>query len=192
MNDTTRRTTPVSELAVRTLLSVLGEDPEREGLVKTPERVVRALREMTSGYHVDVEALLKTTFTEPADQMVVVTGIRVVSMCEHHMLPFTGTAVVGYIPDGRVVGLSKLPRVVDAFARRLQVQERLTEQVADAINQHLRPKGVGVVIRAHHACMGIRGAMQPTAMMTTSALRGVILEKAEARAEFLALANGAH
>jgi len=175
--------------AVRELITSLGEDPDRDGLVDTPIRVVDAFYELTRGYGADVEAMLGVTFVESYDQMVTVAGIRVVSLCEHHLLPFTGTAVVGYVPNGRVVGLSKLARVVDAYARRLQVQERLTNQVADAIEQHLEPKGVGVIITAHHSCMGLRGAMQPDAVMITSALRGVMLDKPEARAEFLAFAR---
>ncbi len=151
--------------------------------------MVKALGELTTGYDADIASILSTTFTEKCDEMVLVTGIRVVSLCEHHLLPFTGTAVVGYVPDEKVVGLSKLPRLVDAFARRLQVQERLTEQIATALIDHLKPKGVGVVIRAHHACMGLRGITQPNAEMTTSALKGVMREVPEARAEFLALAR---
>lgn len=175
--------------AVRELLAVLGEDPERDGLQRTPERVVRALAELMAGRDVDVAKLLATTFEDSCDEMVVVTGIRVASLCEHHLLPFTGTAAVGYIPNGRVVGLSKLPRVVEAYARRLQLQERLTAQIADAIAEGLNAKGVGVVITAHHSCMGLRGVTQPQAAMTTSALRGAMRETAEARAEFLALAR---
>lgn len=177
------------ETAVRSLLVGIGEDPDREGLADTPRRYVKALNELTSGYDADVAAILSTTFTEKCDEMVIVTGIQVESLCEHHVLPFTGTAVVGYIPNGKVVGLSKLPRLVNAYARRLQVQERLTEQVADAMVTHLDPKGVGVVIRAHHACMGLRGVRQGRAMMTTSALKGAMREVPEARAEFLALAR---
>jgi GTP cyclohydrolase I len=186
--------TGTAEEAVRVLLDVVGET-DREGLRDTPRRVVRTLMELTAGYDVDVDKLLQTTFDmdRNLDQLVVVTGIRLVSLCEHHMLPFTGSAVVGYIPaGGRVVGLSKIPRLVDAYARRLQVQERLTEQIADKLAERLQPVGVGVVIRAHHACMGIRGAQQPTAMMTTSALRGALLDKPAARAEFMALAQNGH
>ena len=175
--------------AVRVLLELIGEDPDRPGLIATPRRVVDALVEMTSGYSMDPAALLGVTFPDTCDEMVVVGPIRFVSLCEHHMLPFTGSATVGYVPDGRVVGLSKIPRVVVAFAKRLQVQERLTEQIADTINEVLMPKGVGVVIRAHHSCMGVRGVMQPDTVMTTSALRGVMLDKPEARAEFLAFAR---
>lgn len=183
-----------AEGAVRRLLWHIGEDPTRDGLAKTPGRVVRALAELTAGYSIDTDALMATTFAVNVDQLIVVSGIRLVSLCEHHLLPFTGTAVVGYLPaGGRVVGMSKIARLVDAFARRLQVQERLTEQIADTIQGQLQPLGVGVVIRAHHSCMGLRGPVQPNAMMTTSALRGALLDKAEARAEFLDLAhNGNH
>lgn len=176
-------------LGVVALLEWIGENPNREGLIETPRRVVEAYEELTAGYRADVGSILGVTFPDTCDEMVVVSGIRLVSLCEHHLLPFTGTVVVGYVPNGRVVGLSKIPRMVDALARRLQVQERLTEQIADALVEHLAPLGVGVLIRAHHSCMGLRGAMQPDAIMTTSALRGVLLEKPEARAEFLALAR---
>lgn len=171
------------------LLLAIGENPARQGLLDTPARVVRALQEMTGGHQVDVAALLGRTFDDTCDEMVVVSDIHLTSLCEHHMLPFTGTAAVGYVPDGKVVGLSKLARVVDAYARRLQVQERLTVQVAEAIEEHLHPKGVGVVIRATHSCMGVRGARQPNAITTTSELRGVMRSKPEARAEFFALAR---
>lgn len=177
---------------VRDLLYHIGEDPNREGLLDTPRRVVDALVELTDGYAADIAGILGVTFPDTCDEMVVVTGIRVVSLCEHHLLPFTGTAALAYVPNGRVVGLSKLPRMVTAFAHRLQVQERLTEQVADALVEHLGPLGVGVVIRAQHSCAGLRGAVQPDMVMTTSALRGVLLEKPEARAEFLALARNGH
>ncbi len=176
---------PVPTDAVRRLLQHLGENPDREGLADTPKRVVKALSEMTRGYQQDPAAILSTTFNVAHDQMIHVKGISVVSMCEHHMLPFTGTAHVAYIPSDRVVGLSKIPRVVHTFARRLQVQERLTDQIADAINDTLHPQGVGVRITAHHACMGLRGVGEREATMTTTALRGCFF-KAEARAEFLA------
>lgn len=166
------------------LLQYLGEDPSREGLTDTPLRVVKALKELTVGYDMDPATILGTTFDVKHDQMIHVKNIGVVSMCEHHMLPFTGTAHVAYVPSDRVVGLSKIPRVVQAFARRLQVQERLTDQIADAIEQNLNPRGVGVKIVAHHQCMGLRGVMQPDATMTTTALRGVMFESGP-RSEFL-------
>lgn len=192
--------------AVTRLLEHIGEDPSREGLADTPGRVLRALTEMTSGYDVDVESLLTRTFeSDGYGGLVVVTGVDFVSMCEHHMLPFTGTATVGYIPgrgpalddDGlhhapsRVVGLSKLARLVDVYARRLQVQERMTEQIADAIETHLGPEGIGVVIRATHSCLSCRGARKANAEMVTSSLRGALYEKPEARAEFMAIARPA-
>lgn len=179
----------VALAAVRSLLLVVGEDPGREGLQDTPGRVCRALVEMTRGYGMNAEEILATTFDEFCDQMVVVSGVRFASLCEHHMLPFTGHATVGYIPRTRVVGLSKLARLVEMFACRLQVQERMTFEIADAISAYLDPIGVGVVVAAHHACMGSRGARQPDGVMTTSALAGAMRDKPEARAEFLALAR---
>ncbi len=175
--------------AVIRLLEHIGEDPHRDGLLDTPKRVVKAYREMTEGYAVDVAALLATVFDERSDEMVVVSGIEFVSLCEHHLLPFVGEATVAYIPDTKVVGLSKIARLVDAFARRLQVQERMTTQIADAMEQHLAPRGVGVVVRARHACMGCRGVRKPGASMTTSALSGFMKDDPMARAEFLALAR---
>lgn len=170
--------------AVIRLLQHLGEDPTRDGLVNTPRRVVAALGELTAGYRADPAQILSTTFDVAHDQMIHVRDITVQSLCEHHMLPFTGTCHVAYIPTDRVVGLSKIPRVVHAFARRLQVQERLTDQIADAIDTHLKPAGVGVSITAQHACMGLRGVREPHATMTTTALRGAFFEP-QVRAEFL-------
>jgi GTP cyclohydrolase I len=177
--------------AVRRLLQHLGEDPTREGLVDTPARVVRALTEMTSGYQLDPAEVLERQFPDDYDEMVIVRGIDFHSLCEHHMLGFTGTATVAYVPaPGRgVVGLSKLARLVDLYARRLQVQERLTMQIADALEAHLQPLGVGVVVAARHSCMGCRGVRKPRAEMVTSAIRGVLRDKPEARAEFLSLAR---
>ena len=175
--------------AVVRLLQHLGEDPNREGLLDTPKRVVKALAEMTEGYHQDPASILSTVFDEQHDQMVVLEGIEFTSLCEHHMLPFVGTATVGYIPNGRVVGLSKLARIVECFARRLQVQERMTDQIADAITEQLHPRGVGVVIRAHHSCMGCRGVRKPAALMTTSSLAGLIKDDPAARAEFLSFSR---
>lgn len=179
------------EGAVRVLLRrVVREDPEREGLLDTPRRVVKALGEMTTGYGQDVHEILGTTFdTEGYDEMVVLRGIDFVSLCEHHMLPFTGTAAVGYVPGERVVGLSKLARLVDCFARRLQIQERMTKEIADAVMEVLSPQGVGVVVSAHHSCMGCRGVRKPGASMVTSYLAGVMRDNVAARAEFLALAG---
>ncbi len=179
------------EGAVRVLLRrVVWEDPEREGLLDTPARVVKALGQMTEGYQQDPVEILGTTFdTEGYDEMVVLRGIDFVSLCEHHMLPFTGTAAVGYVPGSRVVGLSKLARLVDCFARRLQIQERMTKEIADAVMEVLSPQGVGVVVAAHHSCMGCRGVRKPGASMVTSYLQGVMRDNVAARAEFLALAG---
>jgi GTP cyclohydrolase IA len=182
----------VGEVAVAALLELLGEDPSRPGLADTPRRVVAYLAELTAGYREDPGRYLSVAFEEPCDEMVVLAGVRFTSLCEHHLLPFTGTATVGYVPDRKVVGVSKLARVVEVYARRLQLQERLTRQVAEAITDHLEPLGVGVVLRASHACLACRGALQPDAVMVTSAMTGVMLEKPEARAEFLALAYGRH
>lgn len=173
------------------LLQYIGEDPKRGGLIETPARVAKAWKHWCSGYGEDVGKLLKT-FEDGADgcdEMVVVKDIPFYTHCEHHMAPFFGTATVAYIPDGKIVGLSKLSRVVNAFARRLQVQERLTNQIADAIQEHLQPKGVGVVIRARHLCMESRGIQQQGHHTITSALRGVMRESALARSEFLDLAR---
>lgn len=177
------------EDAVVRLLEFVGEDPRRDGLVDTPARVIRSFAEMTDGYRVNVEELLTRTFEERCDEMVIVRDIEFTSLCEHHLLPFVGSATVGYVPDERVVGLSKLARLVDAYARRLQVQERMTTQIAEAIWTHLAPLGVGVVVSARHSCMGCRGVRKPGAEMVTSSLLGVFREKPEARAEFLAFAR---
>lgn len=178
-----------AQAAVETLLRFVGADPTEPGLAKTGKRVVHSLLEMTRGRHDDPKAILATTFAERSDEMIVVKDIELWSLCEHHLLPFHGHAAVGYIPSqGQVVGLSKLARLVHCFARRLQVQERLTEQVAGAMMEHLRPLGVGVVIRATHLCMSARGVRSPSVMVTSS-LHGVMRE-ALPRAEFLGLANG--
>jgi GTP cyclohydrolase I len=174
--------------AVYSLLEGVGEDPEREGLVKTPERVARSLRFLTRGYRQDPEQLLKkAVFTEAYDEMVLVKDIDIYSMCEHHMLPFFGKAHVAYIPDGKIVGLSKIPRVVEVFARRLQVQERLTQQIRDAIQNVLAPRGVGVVIEATHMCMVMRGVEKQNSLTTTSAMSGEFLTNQSTRSEFLRL-----
>lgn len=175
------------EDAIVRIIEHIGEDPTREGLVDTPKRVVKAFREMTSGYAIDPLKDLAVTFDEDVDQMVVLSNIHFDSLCEHHMLPFSGVATVGYIPNGRIVGLSKLARVVEAFSRRLQVQERLTDQIADAIVEALDPKGVGVVISGHHSCMSLRGIRKAGGMMTTSALRGKMKSDGTVRAEFMSL-----
>jgi GTP cyclohydrolase I len=158
---------------VEHMLRVLGEDPEREGLVKTPERVAKAYQFLTHGYAKDPRAILQQAlFEEEYDQMILVRDIEVYSLCEHHMLPFFGKAHVAYIPDGQIVGLSKIPRTVDVFARRLQVQERLTIQIRDAIDDVIRPLGTAVVIEAQHMCMMMRGAEKQNSMTTTSAMSG--------------------
>lgn len=175
--------------AVVRILQHVGEDPEREGLRDTPGRVLRAFTEMTAGYGEDPAAILSTVFDEQHDQMVVLSGIEFTSLCEHHLLPFVGTATVGYVPNGKVVGLSKLARLVECFARRLQVQERMTNQVAAAVMEHLQPLGVGVIIEAHHSCMGCRGVRKPSAVMKTSALAGIMRWDSTARGEFLRLAT---
>jgi GTP cyclohydrolase I len=173
------------------LLQTIGEDPKREGLVETPGRVIKALREMTSGYGDDPKAILSKTFDVTHDEMIVVRGIRFTSLCEHHMLPFNGTAVVGYLPGKRIVGLSKLARLVQCFARRLQVQERMTSQITKAIMSNLDAPGAGCILTAHHHCMGCRGVRQPDADMVTSSLLGVFRTDPLARSEFMALALAA-
>jgi GTP cyclohydrolase I len=176
------------ESAVRDMLALVGEDPSREGLRKTPERVERAMRWLTRGYELDAADVIgDALFEEDHQNMVVVRDIEFYSMCEHHMLPFFGKAHVAYIPDGRIVGLSKVARVVDVFARRLQVQERLTDQIAQALEDALRPRGVGVVLEASHFCMMMRGVEKQNSRTLTSALRGVFREDASTRNEFLRL-----
>ena len=177
--------------AVTRILQFIGEDPTRAGLVDTPARVLRAFREMTSGYADDPAVLLSTQFPDEYDEMIVVRNVEFHSLCEHHLLGFRGSATVAYIPQpGRgVVGLSKLARLVDCYARRLQVQERMTLQIAQAMEEHLSPLGVGVVVRASHSCMGCRGVRKPGAEMVTSSLSGYLKDRPEARAEFLALAR---
>jgi GTP cyclohydrolase IA len=171
-------------------LSLVGEDAEREGLLKTPERVAKAMQFLTRGYRQHVEDIVgDAIFQEEHRNMVMVRDIELYSLCEHHMLPFFGKAHVAYIPNGRIVGLSKLPRLVDVFARRLQVQERLTEQIAGAIEDVLEPLGVGVVIEAYHLCMMMRGVEKQNSRTITSALRGVFRDDSRTREEFLSLAH---
>ena len=179
------------EAVVRRQLELIGEDPTRAGLVKTPQRVANALAWLTRGYDLDARDVVgDAVFDEEHASMVMVRDIELYSMCEHHMLPFFGRAHIAYIPDGRIVGLSKLPRLVDVFARRLQVQERLTEQIADAIESVLAPQGVGVVIEAVHLCMMMRGVEKQNSKTITSAVRGVFRDDAKTRDEFLRLAHG--
>jgi GTP cyclohydrolase IA len=174
--------------AVRTLLTEIGEDPVREGLAGTPERVRRMYDELTAGYHVDPDALLDgACFNVDYDEMVIVRDIEFFSLCEHHLLPFIGKAHVGYLPRGRVVGLSKIPRIVDMFAQRLQVQERLTVQVADFLMERLEPKGVACVVEATHLCTMMRGVKKQEATMVTSAMTGTFRRDARTRAEFMGL-----
>ena len=178
------------EEAVRTILENLGEDPDREGLLKTPHRVAKALEFLTEGYHKDPKEILqKALFTSSNDEMVLVRDIEFYSLCEHHMLPIIGRAHVAYIPDGKVVGLSKIPRVVNLFARRLQIQEQMTEQIADAISETIRPKGVAVVVHARHMCMEMRGVEKINSTTVTSALRGLFKKDLRTRNEFYDLIN---
>ncbi|MDU8887285.1 GTP cyclohydrolase I FolE [Yeosuana sp. MJ-SS3] len=171
----------------KSLISELGEDSSREGLKKTPERAAKAMQFLTQGYKQDPAEILKSAmFEESYDEMVIVKDIELYSLCEHHILPFFGKAHIAYIPNGHIVGLSKIPRIVDIFARRLQVQERLTEQILDCINDTLRPQGVAVVIEASHMCMMMRGVQKQNSVTTTSGFRGQF-EKIETRNEFLKL-----
>ena len=176
--------------AVREILLAVGEDPDREGLRETPDRVARMYAEIFAGLHLDAAVHLHKTFTQQADEMVLVKDIEFASCCEHHLLPFTGKAHIGYLPDGKVVGLSKLARVVDAIARRPQVQERMTEQIADLIMNEVHPRGVAVIVEASHSCMTIRGVRKPGSMTTTSAVRGLLKTNPATRAEFMSLVFG--
>jgi GTP cyclohydrolase I len=180
------------EKAVRELLIAIGEDPERSGLVRTPERVAHAYAEMFAGLFVDPDEVLQTTFDENHDELVLVKDIPLYSICEHHLVPWHGKAAVGYIPgaDGRITGLSKLARVVDLYAKRPQVQERLTSQVADAVMRRLEPQGVIVVVEAEHLCMAMRGVRKPGSTTTTSAVRGIFQSDPRSRAEALSLILG--
>jgi GTP cyclohydrolase I len=175
---------------IRTILAALGEDPERDGLRKSPARVETALRWLTQGYDVSVQDVVGDgVFEEEHDEMILVRDIELYSLCEHHMLPFFGRAHVAYVPDGRLIGLSKLPRIVEVFARRLQVQERLTDQIADAVMEVLTPQGVGVVIEAAHLCMMMRGVEKQNSRTVTSAVRGIFRKDPRTRAEFLRLVS---
>lgn len=178
---------PRIEEAVRTILGAIGEIPDREGLQKTPSRVAKMYAELTAGYHIDPQALINgAIFSVAYDEMVLVTNIDYYSLCEHHMLPFFGQVHVAYIPNGKVVGLSKIPRIVEMFARRLQVQERMTVQIADFINEALEPAGVAVVAEGIHMCGVMRGVKKANARMVTSAMRGAFREDPKTRAEFMA------
>ncbi len=178
------------EQAVKTMMKSVGENPEREGLQKTPERVFKAYEFMYGGYKEDPKAILESAiFSSSNDEMVLIKDIELYSTCEHHLLPIIGRAHVAYIPDGKVVGLSKIPRVVDVFSRRMQIQEQLTEQIADAIMQTIQPKGVAVVIQARHMCMEMRGVEKINSTTTSSALRGLFKKDEKTRAEFFNLIN---
>ena len=191
MSDQTPSSPAVSqeeaEAAVRTLIRWAGDNPEREGLIETPKRVAKSYRELFQGYEVEPRDYLEKTFEEVGgyDELIVLKDIRFVSFCEHHMLPFLGKAHVGYLPSNRVVGISKLARVVHGFARRLQIQEKLTSEIAQAIHDILQPKGVGVVIVSEHSCMTMRGVNTPGSRLTTSSLTGVIRDDPRTRQEFL-------
>jgi GTP cyclohydrolase IA len=180
--------TPAITAYIRGLLSEIGEDPDREGLLKTPERVEKALRFLTRGYHQDPDQVLNhALFTVEYNEMVIIRDIDVFSLCEHHLLPFYGKAHVAYIPNGKVVGLSKIPRLVDMFARRLQVQERLTVEIAEMIERKLEPQGVGVVIEAMHFCMMMRGVEKQNSVAVTSCMKGAFRDHLPTREEFLSL-----
>ncbi len=182
---------PKKEALVRSMLQEIGEDPYREGLLRTPLRVAKAMDFLTSGYQLSAEEIIKkAVFEEDVKEMVVVRDIEFYSMCEHHMLPFFGHAHVGYLPNGRVVGLSKIARVVDVFARRLQVQERLTNQVADAMMEHLGAHGVAVVMEASHTCMMMRGVQKQRSTTVSSAMRGTFETDPRTRSEFMSFIRG--
>ncbi len=178
------------EQAVTKVLELLGEDPTREGLLKTPNRVAKALQFLTEGYQQDPKEILnQALFSTSNDEMVLVRDIEFYSMCEHHMLPIIGRAHVAYIPDGKVVGLSKIPRIVNVYARRLQIQEQMTEQIADAISETIKPKGVAVVVHARHMCMEMRGVQKINSTTVSSALRGLFKSDERTRNEFYNLIN---
>ena len=176
------------EQSIKHLLRQIGEDPSREGLNKTPARVAEMYDFLTKGYRQDIEAVLnQAVFSERYSEMVIVRDINFFSLCEHHLIPFYGKCHIAYIPKGRIIGLSKMPRIVDVFARRLQVQERLTQQIADTLYEHLKPQGVGVVMEARHLCMMMRGVEKVDSIATTSAMLGVFRDDARTRTEFLTL-----
>jgi len=189
--DAARPSQDEAEAAIRTLIRWAGDDPKREGLLDTPARVARSYRELFAGYETDPREYLERTFEEVGgyDQLVILKDIRFVSFCEHHMLPVLGRAHVGYLPTDRVVGISKLARVVGGFARRLQIQEKMTAEIADAIDEVLRPQGVGVIVEGEHSCMTMRGVHSTGSALITSALRGVVRDDPRTREEFLRLAR---
>lgn len=170
------------------LIAAIGEDPEREGLVDTPKRAAAAIRYLTSGYHQSLEAVLNNAiFEADTEDMVIVRNIELYSLCEHHLLPFIGKCHIGYLPSGKVIGLSKTARIVEMYARRLQIQERLTKQIAETIQKAIKPRGVAVVIEAKHLCMMMRGVEKQNSVMTTSAMLGLFRERINTRSEFLSL-----
>ena len=179
------------EALVKQTLVEIGEDPEREGLIKTPERVAKSLKFLTRGYTQDIDEVINgAIFTQDCDDMVIVKDIEFYSLCEHHMLPFFGKCHIGYIPKGRVFGVSKLARLVDVFARRLQIQERMTQQIAQQIFEIIEPEGVGVVVEAQHLCMRMRGVEKQNSKMITSSMLGSFRKETATRMEFLSLVNG--
>jgi GTP cyclohydrolase I len=178
------------EGAYQGILKSIGENPSREGLLKTPLRAEQSIRFLTQGYSIDIEKIINgAIYHEDVQDMVIVKNIELYSMCEHHMLPFFGKCHVGYIPKGKVIGLSKIPRIVDAYARRLQLQERLTHQIADTLQRHLQPRGLGVFIEAKHLCMMMRGVQKQNSQMVTSAMLGLFRNQTATRAEFLSSLN---
>jgi GTP cyclohydrolase I len=186
--EATTVTSATFEELVREMIVRLGEDPEREGLVRTPERVHRAYEHLVKGYKEDPEAMLKEAlFTVDYDEMVIVKDVEMFSLCEHHMLPFFGKVHVAYIPNGKVIGLSKIPRLIEIFSRRLQIQERLTTQIAETIQNAIQPQGVGVVIEARHLCMMMRGVEKQHSAAVTSSMLGCFRDEQETRSEFLSL-----
>ena len=188
--ETTTLTSATFENLVREMLVRLGEDPEREGLLRTPERVHHAFEFLTKGYQQDPDTMLKNAlFTVSYDEMVIVKDVEVFSLCEHHMLPFFGKVHVAYIPNGKVIGLSKIPRLIEIFSRRLQIQERLTTQIAETIQKAIQPQGVGVVIEARHLCMMMRGVEKQHCAAVTSSMLGCFRDEQETRTEFLSLIN---
>jgi GTP cyclohydrolase I len=183
-----KRSSSKIEEAVRTILLGVGEDPNRDGLLLTPSRVEKSFEFLTSGYRTKIEDIINdAVFEQDYDEMVIVKDIEFYSLCEHHLLPFYGKAHVAYLPNGRIVGLSKVPRIIDTFARRLQVQERLTQEVAETIQKYLKPRGVAVVIEAYHMCMAMRGVQKQASLTTTSSMQGVFRSDMRARNEFLKL-----
>ncbi len=189
-NESKKPANPILEETCRTLLKEINEDPKREGLIKTPQRYAQALADLTVGYNQDINKIVNgAIFHEDYSEMVIVKDIEFYSLCEHHILPFFGRATVAYIPNGKIIGLSKIPRIVKMFARRLQVQERMTDQITDAISSLLAPQGVACLIRASHMCMMMRGIQQQGSSMVTSSMRGIFLKNRATRNEFMKIAS---